>query len=70
MDKQLMPIKLLQLLLDKQDCVAVASGNWDRLEYHIDEDEDGLTTLRIDSVRIGFSFDKSGRFLGVFNWQD
>jgi len=61
--------KLLLELIGRQKKQAHLSGDFDRLEAETEIDDDGGMTITLDAVEIGFSFDKNGRFLGIFNWK-
>ena len=61
--------KLLLELITRQKKSAYLSGDWDKLEPETEDGIDGNTDILLNSAKIGFSFDKQGRFLGIFNWQ-
>jgi len=63
-----MPIDLLITLLDNQDWVGVSSGNWEDIEYMVEDTDEGQN-LNISSEKITFYFDKDGRFLGISNYK-
>ena len=60
---------LLLQLVKRQKKNAYLSGNWNKLEPEIELSEDGDININFDSVEIGFSFDKNGRFQGIYNWK-
>lgn len=63
--------KLLLELITRQKKLAYLSGDFDKLEPETEiDDDDGGITIVLDAVEIGFSFDKNGRFLGIFNWKE
>ena len=61
--------QLLLTFLKTQKINAWKSGNWNKIEITIEKDEDG-TNVSLKDVEIGFSFDKRGKFLGIYNWKD
>lgn len=63
--------KLLLELIRRQKKNAYLSGNWDKLEVKEQEGVvKGSVNVVIDSANVGFTFDKNGRFEGIFNFQD
>ena len=62
--------KLLLELLKRQKMEAWRSNNWDKLEPEITVDKRGGMDITLNEVCIGFSFDRNGRFLGIYNWQE
>ena len=63
--------ELLLELIKKQKKAGIRSGDWDELkpEFEIGVDGDGVN-IDFDSVSMGFSFDKNGRFNGIYNWKE
>lgn len=60
---------LLLQLVKRQKKSAYLSGNWDKLKPEVELSEDGSININFDSAEIGFSFDKNGRFQGIYNWK-
>lgn len=60
---------LLLELIKRQKKNAYLSRNWEKLDPEIEVAEDGDINVTLDSVKIGFSFDKNGRFQGIYNWK-
>lgn len=63
-------IKQLIDLLESQKQKTVKSTDWRKLDYIIKKMSDGGTDVRIENVEIGFSFDKNGKFEGIYNWKE
>lgn len=61
---------LLLEFIGRQKKQAHLSGDFEKLEAKIEDGVDGGTDVILDSVCIGFSFDKNGRFLGIYNWRE
>lgn len=62
---------LLLELIRRQKKAGIASEDWAELKPEFNEgvDKDGINVC-FDSVNIGFSFDKNGRFNGIYNYQE
>ena len=60
--------ELLLELIKRQKKNAYRSGNWEKLEVEFEVDDLGITVV-LDSVEMGFSFDKNGRFEGILNYK-
>ena len=62
---------LLLELIKRQKKTSICSGDWAELKpkFHAGVDKDGVN-VSFDSVNIGFSFDKNGRFNGIYNYQE
>ena len=58
-------------ILDHQSPKGVKSGDWKLLKYIQREElnQNGLD-LVIESVEIVFSFNKKGRLVGMYSWQE
>jgi hypothetical protein len=61
-------LEKMKEILDNQAERGIKSGNWNRLEYEI-ENVDSDITLKIPNVNIGIVFSKKGRLLGIYNYQ-
>lgn len=61
-------LKKLKEVLENQQERGIQKGDYSRAVYVEKTDERG-TYLSIDCEQIGFRFNKNGRFVGIFNFQ-
>ncbi len=62
-------IELLLEFLSRQKVNAHRCGDFDKVEPRVDKDAEG-TEVVLEKQEIGFSFDKKGKFCGIYNWKD
>lgn len=60
---------LLLELIKRQKKNAYLSRDWSKLEPEIKKTKSG-TIVYLRNEYIGFSFDRNGRFEGIFNYQE
>ncbi len=68
--RQMTSKELLFELIRRQKKNAHLSRNWDKLEVEVAEgvDKDSVN-VTLEPAQVGFSFDKNGRFNGIYNYQ-
>lgn len=62
-------IEMLLEFLSRQKVQAYRTGDYDKVEPKVSKDADG-TDVALEKQEIGFSFDKKGKFCGIYNWKD
>lgn len=62
-------IELLLEFLSRQKVQAYRTGNFDKVEPKVSKHSDG-TDVALENVKVGFSFDKKGKFCGIYNWKE
>lgn len=61
--------KLKEVLLNQAQR-GIDSGEWPECEATTEKAENDQTILKIETVKIGFVFNRNGRFVGIFNWKE
>ena len=62
-------IELLLEFLSRQKAQAHLTGDFDKIEPEIDKRPNG-TEVVLEKEKVGFSFDKKGKFCGIYNWKE
>ncbi len=62
-------IELLLEFLSRQKIRAHRFGHFPKIEPEVVKHSDGIE-VKLEKEQIGFSFDKKGKFCGIYNWKD
>ncbi len=69
-------LEKLKEILDNQYDKTIKTGDWDKVKGNYFECNAEYSNgkngkrLIIEALSIGFTFTKSGRFVGIYNWKD
>lgn len=63
-----MSIKVLKDFLKSQCKKSVKEGDYQSCRFRVRRDDLGIH-VSVDEIEVGFSFNKRGQFLGMYNWK-
>ena len=63
-------IEMLLEFLSRQKVNAYRNGDYDKIEPKVKGHDDGGIDVALEKQKVGFSFDKKGKFCGIYNWKD